>query len=1020
MIRKKIYALLFSKPIYDYAKLSNNQNCINILIASNDIDDCTAFEAFKAVYWCSQMTDEYQISIHIACANPNAQKAKFLTDMPALKENLIPVDLLFIGLEEISIKSADYDYNYIILSPDINPEDVVDYIATAKQGFNKRLLCVFNNDIPLGTKDNIEIINIADDSMLEEDFSKLEQYAYNCNFAYNMGIDERCKKVKLEDFQKSDEYNYYSSLSFCVHIPYKLHLCEGFALKGQDAIDVLNESIRLRDSLYYQMLDIEHRRWMAYMITEGWRMPTDDELLKYAYTDYGFGGNDHRYKDKKLHPCICKGSKYGFSLLEHNELWAKTSQAGITTLAEMKDYLKNNYKKTDFSELEAISLVLHNIASKIAYKANENIDRMFEFTKSLPQKSNLTIYNRLQQSAHKLKRREENAITLFENTLKQAKAVAVTDNCLSDIEFIEKSLQIVIERNRRRNFAVVDGVMVDMIPFCLWYGKDNKTIITFCSDVHTDDVIIPTLLSAENAVFISQGFTNKYRQNIKKYFQKRNQGTKTYFRTCNTENRADIFETLDYFCDKYEGVSISCLNNSILTTMAVGAYAEENQLPVFAYSLSDGLTNISNGKKTWFSLTKKNFTVDEYIGLLGGEYSNMYNSTLYFRELDSLEDLFVKYSYEHLIKSDGKEKKYSTWSALSNFFQAASANKTFNIIGKFRKESYEGTFEPEVFDNCKIDAFLLKLQEYSIITDYEKKIEECCASVKFTYYDSNLVKLISKYEHQRTINQKDKKISLQKRLSFSTTQDEAIGYMDLQVKRAQLCNKDENPTIKKLKIDFINELVDKNIIHTVSFSDDKDYVSLIFSNFSVQSLFKNQGKLFELLLYYKLKSSGYFNDVQTGVKVLWTNKTRSLEELIVNYINESRKHGYNNYCKAYKEARNQLFNLQNDIGISNEIDIILTIGMMPVFISCKTSKTIGKEELYEISSIAEHFHAKPVLAVTKDLNKDTNNLLLLRAKQMGVSLIGFETIFDENRLDLAMKQLSEGNTIFGTETNIHF
>ena len=104
--------------------------------------------------------------------------------------------------------------------------------------------------------------------------------------------------------------------------------------------------------------------------------------------------------------------------------------------------------------------------------------------------------------------------------------------------------------------------------------------------------------------------------------------------------------------------------------------------------------------------------------------------------------------------------------------------------------------------------------------------------------------------------------------------------------------------------------------------------------------------------------------------------------------------------------------------MANEIDVVLMSGMQPIFISCKTGKTVGKEELYEISSLAEHFHAKAVLAVTKNLDNESKSLLLLRAKQMGVSLIGFETIFDKKRIDYALKQLSEGKTVFGTETKI--
>ena len=169
-------------------------------------------------------------------------------------------------------------------------------------------------------------------------------------------------------------------------------------------------------------------------------------------------------------------------------------------------------------------------------------------------------------------------------------------------------------------------------------------------------------------------------------------------------------------------------------------------------------------------------------------------------------------------------------------------------------------------------------------------------------------------------------------------------------------------------------------------------------------------------MYYKLKNCGYFSDVQTGVKISWSSNHLTLEDLVADIIECSGTYGYNNYLESFKKARNDFFYMQYNIGTANEIDIVLTNGMIPTFISCKTSKSVGNGELYEIASIAEHFHAKPVLAVTKDLERESSNLLLLRAKQMGVSLIGFETIFDTDRFIYAIKQLAQGENVFGTET----
>ena len=1015
MIRKSIYSLLFGKPLFDYAVSENGIKHIKVLIVGDNSD---ALESFKAVYWCGQMSDSYRLSINVASKSPDEKRREYYDIMPALSASLVPVALSFVSSENLDILS-ELGCNYIILSDDKTvSQSVISGILDTSIGSScKKLICAINGGLSSEIKDNTEIIDLSNESIFADEFSKLERYAYNCDFAYAMGLDERCNKKTFDEF-KNDEYGYLSSLSFSVHIPYKLKACEEAALSnGYSAIDALSESIENRNALYYCLLDIEHRRWMAYTVTDGWRMPSDEELADYAYQDFGFDGNDHRNKERKLHPCMCTGSSDGCQLLEHNELWEKTSREGIVTLQNMKKYLNEHYPDTVFSDLEAISLVLHSITNQKAYPVNEGIDSMFGFTEVLPQKTNLTIYNHLRQSAHKLKRREENAISLFDNTLKQAEAAAEEDNCSDHIDFIKRSMQIVIERNRKKNYFMIDSAMIDMIPFCLWYGEKNKTVVTFSSALPTDDVIVPTLLCAEKAIFVAANFSERYVKSVVDYFKKRNHKTEAIFKECDTENQKAIFDIMNSICDEYDGVAINCVDqNDAAAVMTVGAVAENKKLPVFVYLHAKGLINLSNGKRENSIVGEKSFTVDEYVSLMGGDYSNLYAGTPYFRELDKLEALFVKHSYEQVLSQDGKI--YSTWSALSNFFQSASKNRTFIITGNYGRKNYQGKFEKDIFENCRIDSFLLKLQDYHIIVDYKKfdgkKQNKGLIIVEFVYFDSKLKKLLSKYDHQRTENISEKQKTIEKRLVFSLS-PEAISYQDLHVENAQLCNSDEQLIVKGLKAEFIKELLDNRMISSVSFSKDKNYVSLTFESFSILNLFKNQGKLFELLLYYKLKNSGFFSDVQTGVKISWNSDILTLEELMHDYIDHSGKYGYNNFVKAFKAARSRLFSVQNNIGIANEIDIVMTNGMTPIFISCKTSKSVGNGELYEIASIAEHFHAKAVLAVTKDLEKESNNLLFLRAKQMGVSLIGFETIFNQNRFERAIKKLSLGQTVFGKE-----
>ena len=74
----------------------------------------------------------------------------------------------------------------------------------------------------------------------------------------------------------------------------------------------------------------------------------------------------------------------------------------------------------------------------------------------------------------------------------------------------------------------------------------------------------------------------------------------------------------------------------------------------------------------------------------------------------------------------------------------------------------------------------------------------------------------------------------------------------------------------------------------------------------------------------------------------------------------------------------------------NEIDVMLTVGITPVCISCKNG-LCNKEALYELQTLAEHFggrFARKILVATYiNYNENARNSILQRAKDMGITLI---------------------------------
>ena len=76
--------------------------------------------------------------------------------------------------------------------------------------------------------------------------------------------------------------------------------------------------------------------------------------------------------------------------------------------------------------------------------------------------------------------------------------------------------------------------------------------------------------------------------------------------------------------------------------------------------------------------------------------------------------------------------------------------------------------------------------------------------------------------------------------------------------------------------------------------------------------------------------------------------------------------------------------------VENEIDVLCTRGMIPVFISCK-SGFVDSDELYKLSSVADRFggkYARKILCVIDlDRHGTSADSIRARAKDMGIKLI---------------------------------
>ena len=161
--------------------------------------------------------------------------------------------------------------------------------------------------------------------------------------------------------------------------------------------------------------------------------------------------------------------------------------------------------------------------------------------------------------------------------------------------------------------------------------------------------------------------------------------------------------------------------------------------------------------------------------------------------------------------------------------------------------------------------------------------------------------------------------------------------------------------------EIINELIKNNFISEYILKND--IISFRYKNQQIHRCLIKAGNILELYGYILLKeliaeNATLYNDIDVGVFADWDGVI------------------HNSYEK------------QKDT--TNEIDLMVMKGLVPVFISCKNGE-VKKEALYELSTVANKLggkYAKKVLLTTYiNRDEDSKKYLLARANEMNIQVI---------------------------------
>lgn len=176
----------------------------------------------------------------------------------------------------------------------------------------------------------------------------------------------------------------------------------------------------------------------------------------------------------------------------------------------------------------------------------------------------------------------------------------------------------------------------------------------------------------------------------------------------------------------------------------------------------------------------------------------------------------------------------------------------------------------------------------------------------------------------------------------------------------------EKPEHPIVDINFLNDLTGLGYLKNLVIKKDKS-ISFSFADHQRKMWLRDVGSVLELYMYHICKKAGIFNDVISSAIVDWDSS-------------------------------------MGNKSIRNEIDVVATRGVVPLFISCKACdiKTVALNELAIIKDRFGGKGAKAVIVTTEHCN----SLARHRAAQLGIAVIDIEEFEHENieeRIMIIMK-----------------
>ncbi len=797
-------------------------------------------------------------------------------------------------------------------------------------------------------------------------------HLYDKLFNPRISLRESAKKLM------TDAYNQRSSCASALHLKYKL-ASVGIDPDCTDISVVINAYYELLSTKKKgKLLELEHRRWMLFMIADGYTCPSLRELKQYGFemldgSGTGKFNGSWKCKDRKLHPCLVPCDTNGMQITP--EAWERYS-----TRAQIE--------ASPFDPLDKTSLLLHSLAhdkclqqqGKIANLFDEiacKIDAMeedasAEYVNDSEEETSWEIYANVKKQLVSAKDTICTAANQLSYTGTDDQLTALQGACFdlginiaNEVYQLKNALSVFVEYAAFKDYKEPDSAIIDYLPWVLYSGK-KYTLIKITSKTIAENMTGPLVLDPTSLIFYgieqkaewtaflrSQGFVDKI-----EYISNAQTGI------------SESYKAIEDIILQHPGdcvVDVTGANECevIATQRLTSKYAN---VAIIRSNENGIVENLHNFSAAPAYLLNRSMSAKE-IYSLHGAHEIVTGEGQYMEQLTTLVPSLWKFFQEY--KDD--------WEMVTAFVA-------------HRRTSGAGIW----ISNVKIDS-LTQWREYrrdTVAASHWNILQLTPVFEKLR--DSGFIRELSIREVVGKVH-----ISFQFPSGYNDCVFKAFnGFFGLRVPSATTpftcevnCNEENG-----YSIDIKNPCSVACYSKKSDFSDQRNPQSGEEKRFLYTAMEPILRRAEELGLISGLEFTAASETNGTSIKYFYPNtavkecllKAGNILELYV--WHEARKTDAFDDC-----APNFSFRWKE--GVENEVDVVLTKGLKSLIISCKTAK-FKKEHLYEIKYLTDRFsvNSKPVIIYSSDRAVEDGhlsyNLLPVknRAKAMGIYLIDLNEI----------------------------